>query len=172
MRKWIDLFESAPRTLYHGTLKEYLPEIERHGLNPTVGDFVLNFYDPSGDEGYDPEYDSLEPLLFAAAKGDLQRCVNAIVHRLRAKGLRGTCKEVIEHGAIIVIRDEDDQFYHRDHDPDYRGLAQDHPVQVEPGDYYAMEEAVPAYIVTGKRLRDLLRRERIDGYFSPPPPQR
>jgi hypothetical protein len=168
----INLVESAPRTLYHGTLKEYLPEIERTGLIPSVGDFVLNFYDPSGDEGYDPEYDSLEPLLFAAGKGDLIRCVNAIRHRLRAAGMQGTCKEVVEHGAIIVIKDGDDQFHHRHPDADFRGLAHDHPRQVEPGDYYSMEEAVPAFVVVGKRLRDLLRRNRIDGFYSAPPPVR
>lgn len=166
------LNESAPRTLYHGTLKEYLPEIEQHGLVPTVGDFVLNFYDPSGDEGYDPEYDSLEPLVFAAQKSDMRRCVNAIAHRLRQQGIQPTASNILQHGAVIAVKDRDEQFHYRNHDRDYRGFAEEHPLQVEPGDYYSMEEAIPAYVVTGKRLRQLFARAGLSEFTSPRPPIR
>lgn len=168
MNKVQSLFESTERTLYHGTLTEYLPDIEKHGLVPTVGSFVSDFYDPSGDEGYDAERDSLEPLVFAAQKSDLQRCVNAIGHRLREKNIPWTPENIIKYGAIIAIKDGD--FYHRNHDTS-RGAAweDDHPVQVEPGDYYSMREQLPHYIVTGGRLRDLLRRNRIGGFYSPVP---
>ncbi len=161
-----ELFEAAPRTLYHGTLKELLPEIKQHGLVPTVGEFVSHFYDPSGDEGYDPEMDSLEPLVFAASKVDIKRCVNAIVHRLRAKNINPTPENIIEYGAIIVIKDENEDFYHRPRDIDDESNWQEYPTQVEPGDYYSHQEAIPAFIVTGKRLKHLLRRNRIEGFVS------
>jgi hypothetical protein len=164
------LNESAPRTLYHGTLKAYLPEIEKNGLVPTVGEFVSHFYDPSGDEGYDAETDALEPLVFAASKRDLQRCVNAIIFRLRDDRIDATYENVIKYGAIVAYRDADEQFYTRpkDGERDYS----DHPTQVEPGDFYSYEDIAPTYTVTGKRLRDLLRRNRIDGFVSPKPPIR
>jgi hypothetical protein len=169
MRNWIDLCgvlsESAPRTLYHGTLKDNIPSISANGLTPVVGDFVSNFYDPSGEEGYDAERDALEPLVFAAGKKDLQRCVNAIRHRLQAQGIRPTPDNIIEHGAIVVIRDEHDMFDHRPHDDQY-GVEDPH---VEPGDYYAYEDVEPSFIVTGAKLRDLLRRSRIAGFYSLPP---
>lgn len=164
------LKESAPRTLYHGTLKEYVPEIMRNGLVPTVGDFVSNFYAPNtDDEYYDPERDSLEPLVFAADKREIARCVNAIRHRLQANGIRVTPENIIAHGAIIVVKDTDEEFIqHNDDTNPYH----DHPVQVEPKDYYTDREVLPAHILTGNKLKDFLRRSRIDGFWSPRPPIR
>lgn len=171
MRKWIDLCESAPRTLYHGTLREYLPTIMKQGLEPAVGDFVSHFYEPDReDEYYDPEHDSLEPLVFAASKHDLQRCVNAIQHRLRAERMPSTSENVIRYGAIVVYRDEDEHFYHRPAgDEAYQA---DYPTQVEPGDFYSDRNIVPTYCLTGSKLRDLLRRNGVEGFVSPRPPIR
>ena len=161
--------ESAPRTLYHGTLKEYLPTIKTLGLEPMVGDFVSNFYDPSHEEGYEAERDALDPLVFAATKKDLQRCVNAIVHRLRDKRIPATSDNIIAHGAIVVTRDTNDQFYHRERE---ETRYEDHPTQVEPGDFYSYETIHPDYVLTGKKLRDLLRRNKVDGFVSMRPPIR
>ena len=100
------LFENAPRTLFHGALKEYLPEITKHGLVPAVGDFVSDFYGNTvydDEDFYDPERDSLEPLVFAAQRKDIARCVNAIRHRLVAKGIRATPESIIKHGAILGV---------------------------------------------------------------------
>ena len=167
---WLtSLFENAPRTLFHGTLKEYLPEIMKHGIVPTVGDFVSSFYDRSYDDDYDPEIDSLEPLVFAAKRADIIRCFNAIRHRLVAKGIRPTPENIIEYGAVIVIKDAEEEFVQHDYETDPYA---EHPVQVEPGDFYSDRTITPAYILRGNKLRDLFRRQRIDGFWSPRPPIR
>lgn len=163
MRKWIDLFENTARTLYHGTLKENLPEIEKRLLVPTVGSFVSDFYDRSGDEDYEAERDSLEPLVFAAQKQNINRCVTAIIWRLRQKNIPVTPENVIRYGAIIAIKDRDNQFYHAS--PDEFGYAQ-HPEQVEPNDFYSYKEAEPFYVYQNAKLKDLLRRNLIDGFYS------
>ncbi len=159
------LFESSPRTLYHGTLKEYLPHIKSHGLQPTVGDFVSNFYDPSDDEGYDPEQDSLEPLVFAASKYDLIKCINAIIFRLKGKGLRGTPDEIIKYGAILVIKDVNNNFIHRPIE-DFGNWYDEHPRAVEPNDFYSDHITEPFIIYQDSKLKNLLRRNGFDAWMG------
>ncbi len=164
-----DITESAPRTLYHGTLKEYLPSIMKNWLVPEVGDFVSDFYDPSGDEGYDPEVDSLEPLVFGAAKADLKRCHSAISWRLRGKNISPTPENIIRYGAIVVMKDHEEKFIHAAQNGVYNG---EHPRQVEPGDFYSHEEVEPSHVLVNGKLRDLFRRAKIDGFVSMIPPIR
>ncbi len=160
-----DLFESAPITLYHGTLREYIPEIHKHGLIPTVGELVSKFYDNRYDDDYDPEYDSLEPLVFAADKNQINKCIAAIKWRLRAKRIEDSPQNVIKYGALLIIKDENDDFVKAEMDGPY-----DHPRQVEPDDYYSDREQNVSIILTGNKLKDFLRRARIDGFYSLRPP--
>ena len=142
-----DLFESAPRTLYHGTLREYIPEINKHGLIPTVGELVSTFYDNSYDDNYDPEYDSLEPLVFAADKNQINKCIAAIKWRLRAKKIDDSPKNVIKYGALLIIKDENDYLVTADMHSHH-----DHPRQVEPDAYYSAREQNVNIILTANQL--------------------
>jgi len=155
MRAYEFLFESAPRTLYHGTLKANLPAIMQGGLDPRIGDFTKHFYDDDPD---------LEELVFACSKKDIKNGINAIIHLLKQQGIPSTPDNVIKYGAMVVIKDEWNEFEHRPHgDMNYWG---EYPTQVEPGDFYAREPVEHTYILQDRKLKDLLRREGFDAWMG------
>lgn len=156
MRAYEFLFENAPRTLYHGTLKSNLPSIIQGGLEPRVGAFTSHFYDPDEDD--------LSELVFASSKKDIQKGINAIIHLLKSQGIPSTPENIIEYGAMVVIKDEYNEFEHRPRD-DMNDWGE-HPYQVEPGDFYARENVGHSYILQDKKLKDLLRREGFDAWMG------
>lgn len=156
MRAFEFLFESAPRTLYHGTLKSNLPSIMKGGLEPRIGAFTSHFYDPDEDD--------LAELVFASSKKDIQKGMNAIVHLLKSQGIESTPENVIKYGAMVVIKDEYNEFEHRPAD-DMNDWG-DHPYQVEPGDFYSRENVGHSYILQDRKLKDLLRREGFDAWMG------
>lgn len=155
MRAFEFLTESAPRTLYHGTLKTNLPSIMQGGLEPRIGHFTKHFYDDDPD---------LEELVFASSKKDINKGLNAIIHLLKQQNIPSTPENIIKYGAMVVIKDEYNEFEHRPSDDmDYWG---EYPRQVEPGDFYAREPVAHTYILQDRKLKDLLRREGFDAWMG------
>jgi 8-oxo-dGTP pyrophosphatase MutT (NUDIX family) len=144
--------QATSKTLYHGTTVEIARKAMQHGLYPNVGDFVREFY---GSE--------LDNLVFATDKSEITKATSAIgFHVARQLGIsrhRLTSKQLYQHGALLVIRsgmDTNDHLYYRSKDDhlDY----DDHPEQVEPGDYYGYEQIDPDYMLTGIKLKRFLTR--------------
>jgi hypothetical protein len=147
--------ESAARTLYHGTLKANLPSIMKGGLEPRIGHFTKHFYDDDPD---------LEELVFASSKKDVNKGLNAIIHLLKQQGIPSTPDNIIKYGAMVVVKDEYDEFEHRPRDD--MNDWNDYPRQVEPGDFYAREPVGVTYILQNRKLKDLLRREGFDAWMG------
>jgi hypothetical protein len=148
------LTESRPRTLYHGTLKSNLPSIMQKGLEPRVGDFTNHFYDQEEDE--------LEELVFAAGKKDMQKALNAIIYLLKQQGIPSTPSNIIKYGAVVVIKDEYNEFEHRPKN-DHNQWGE-HPTQVEPGDFYSRDTVSAKYVLQNNQLKNLLRRQGFDAW--------
>jgi hypothetical protein len=72
------LNESTPRTLYHGTLKEFVPDIMDFGLLPQVGKFTAHAYQEYREAGI-----PLENVVFAADRAELYKCISAIIGQMR-----------------------------------------------------------------------------------------
>jgi 8-oxo-dGTP pyrophosphatase MutT (NUDIX family) len=148
--------QATGKTLYHGTTVEIAQNAMQHGLYPSVGEFVRNFY--GDDDG-----GGLDNLVFAADKAGMHKAVNAmefhVGKKLGVSPHQLTDKQLYQNGAILVIRsgmDTNDSLYHRSNDDhmDY----DDHPTQVEPGDYYGYEAVDPDYMLTGIKLKRFLTR--------------
>lgn len=150
------LNENAPRTLYHGTLKSNIPAIKQRGLEPRLGDFTKHFYDDDPD---------LEELVFASSKNDIKKGLNSIIYYLRQRGIEPTPENIIRYGAMVVVKDEYDEFSHRPLS-DLGSWYDEHPRQVEPGDFYAKEPVGVTYILQNNKLRDLLRRQGFDAWMG------
>lgn len=143
--------EDSPRTLYHGTQKRWLPYIEKLGLFPTVGDFTRELYSEYQDHGID-----LEPLVFAADRQGLGKCISAILGPPTKRTIR-TADEFYKQAAILVIKKQSRQFAR--HAGDFSDY---HPATVEPQDYYTQEVVYPDFALTDDRLKRFLRRNNID----------
>lgn len=153
LRRWLNavqstLTESIGRTLYHGTLRKFLPSILATGLWPALGDFTRQAYAESEEAGID-----LDELVFAADKEGLRSCVSAIIGALEQAGIKDTVDNFFRYGAIVVIREGGDRMEHREDDND-----EGHPQTVEPGNYYSHYRVQVDYALTGWRLRSFLRR--------------
>jgi len=146
------LFESTPRTLYHGTLRRYIPSIRQHEMWPSVGEFTKEMYSEYRSEGI-----VLPELLFAADKKNLQKCTSAILGAMRQKNIPWTEKNFFNNAAIVVFKHREPYFKHRgeeeyDFDPEGR-----YPT-VEPGDYFREDAMFFDFILTGKKLINFLKR--------------
>ena len=151
MRAQQFILENSPRTLYHGTQKRWLPYIQKLGLFPTVGDFTRELYSEYQDHGID-----LEPLVFAADRQGLVKCVSAILGP-PSKRTIFTADEFYKQAAILVIKKQSRQFAR--HAGDFSDY---HPATVEPHDYYTQEVVYPDFALTDDRLKRFLRRNNID----------
>jgi hypothetical protein len=147
--------ENAPRTLYHGTLKTYLPGIKKYGLLPKLGDFTRHFYDDDPD---------LEELVFAASRKDVRKALNSIIFNLKKNNIDPSPENIIKYGAIVVIKDVFDNFEHRPYD--YYNDWNEYPRHVEPGDFYSREPVEITYILQNKKLKDFLRRQGFDDWLG------
>ena len=153
------LEESTPRTLYHGTLKQNVPDILDRGVLPRVGSFTAHAYDEYQQAGID-----LPPLVFAADRRGLGKCISAIIGQMRQhlpgfrnRGYNGiTVDEFYQHAAVLVFRHAERRFQHR-----FSNEFYNHPPQVEPDDYYHQGADLPDTVLTDHRLRSFLRRNEI-----------
>jgi hypothetical protein len=154
------LCESTPRTLYHGTLRQYVPMIMQIGLMPTVSGFTERAYGAYIRKGIE-----LPAMVFAADRTGLGKCVSAIVGAMEQAGIadreEGHTESFFRHGAIIVLKHAAESFKHRPDEPpslDPHPPSKDHPVSVETNDYYREEGIKPSFAIMGDRLRSFLRR--------------
>jgi hypothetical protein len=147
------------KTLYHGTIINNVPSIEKYGLMPSVGEFVKDAYDMTGYEGLNPD-DYLKELVFATDKEQLDKAVTAITAQISKKLNKSfhsvTDEEFIHYGAIVKIYDGDSVLERRPPgDENYYG---EYPHTVEPGDYYSSNYVGVDDILTGHRMIRLLKR--------------
>lgn len=154
------LLESQPKTLYHGTLKVFLPDILDFGLQPSLGAFVKHAYNEYRAVGIPLEY-----VIFASDRQGLGKCVSAIIGQLRQHFDEIdpiTSEEFYKHAVIVVMKHAEHRFKYKSIDDQ----SLDHPPQAEPEDYYRKINIMPDYILTDKRLRNFLRRNdiRLDDY--------
>ena len=161
MRMQEILAESTPRTLYHGTLKRFVPDILDLGLLPQVGAFTAHAYDEYRRHGI-----PLDNVVFAADRQGLGKCISAIIGQMRQVGMEKiTMKDFYANAALLVIKRGERRFQRRPEDD----IVGDHPHQAEPGDYYTRGADYPDIVLTGDRLRGFLRRNgvRLDDYGIP-----
>ena len=145
------------KTLYHGTVVDFIPSIKKLGLIPSVGEFVRTAYAGATDGDID-EY--LKELVFATDKQQLSKAVNAITAQVGAKLHKDfhsvTDDEFQKYGALAIVKDGDSVMSHRDKDDEnYYG---NYPYTVEPGDYYSEDSVGVDYILTGTKLISFLKR--------------
>ena len=146
------LTESTPRTLYHGTLMKFVPTIMEFGLLPSIGEFTRRAYQEYTDAGID-----LEPLVFAADKKDLRKCVGAMVSWLKQHGIPVTEENFYKKTALIVIKQGEKHMQYRKDEFDFG-----HPDTVEPGDYYSSNTVLPTYYITGNKLKSFLQKNSVN----------
>ena len=155
LRRWMTLLENTPRTLYHGTLRRYLPSILRYGLEPRLGEFTRNAYDEVEAAGID-----LPELVFAADKQGLRKCVSAIIGQMRQLDLPEDEESFYRNAVLLVIREGGDFMSHKDDDDD-GSYWSDHPETAEPGDYYTDDFVAVSHILTGNKLKGFLARHNV-----------
>jgi hypothetical protein len=119
-----------------------------------VGSFVENAYGEYINEGVE-----IPDLVFAADKKGLARSVSAMVHHIGVKLGKDfhdvTDNDILNHGLLVIIHDEENTVEQRpEEDINYYGQ---HPVHVEPGDYYS-ESLRADKFVKGRQLLRLLER--------------
>ncbi len=155
------LTESTPRTLYHGTLKEFVPDIMDFGLLPQVGKFTAHAYQEYREAGI-----PLEDVVFAADRTGLYKCISAIIGQMRHQYPQWdqhtgtddiTSDDFYRHAALLVLKRAEKRWQHRPQDD----LAGYHPPQVEPGDYYIRGADLPNFVLTDNKLRNFLRRNNV-----------
>ena len=154
LRKAIGEAAETPRLLYHGTLKKHLPVIKQLGLQPSIGYFVKKAYGDSPD---------LKSVVFASEIRDIGKVINAITANVLAEvgDVPITMDEFYEHGAVVVLK-YGKQFKHISYHDDEEESDTEHPMQVEPGDFYSYNIIEPYAILIDKRLERLL--DRIEMY--------
>lgn len=144
-KEWIKL---AERTLYHGTVNDNIDSIMKFGLLGGTGSFVQNAY---GDYS-----DDLPDLSFAADKEGIDKAVTAMVHHIGQKLNKDfhdvNDNDIRNHGVLFIIKDGDDFTFQRP----YKDTPYDnHPMTVEPGDYYSEDIPVTNYLTGSALLRHL-----------------
>lgn len=155
LRRYIDiveqrgaLLESTPRTLYHGTLRKFLPTILRQGLWPSVGAFTERMY------GGETEGGELQDLVFAADKQGIVKCFSAIASWIRIEyGGLYTVALVKQHGALCVLKHAEDDFDHHAGGDDWS----DH-IQVEPRDYFSDQRVRVSFVLTGNKMMNFIAK--------------
>ena len=145
-----------------------------YGLEPQVGALVQEAYEDDA-ESVDHE---LEPLAFAGDKEALKHGVySAMLRAIEVAGHPITDRELAirNWGAIVVIKAGDDYFDHKhENEDDGTHMPIDHPMQVEPGDYYSREGVEPDYVISGAALIRFLKSQGVvmERYSSDIPKER
>lgn len=154
------LMEDGPdRTLYHGTLIRYVPDILEQGLWPSLGDFTRDAYAENEEVG-----DHLPDLVFAADKEGLRKCVSAIYGQMRVLKINWTPETFRVNAALLILRGKVERFSHR-----YDQEDENHPVTVEPEDYYTDRHITVDAVLTGAKLIRFLRRFTSAQFMLPEP---
>lgn len=151
---------ASSRSLYHGTLIDHMPDIERSGLQPGVGGFTSDAYDldedgnykqgPNAEDQYSPAELGIRPVVFMADKKRLDHSLNAIRHNVANKLGKGfhdiTPQDVQDHGLLVKYKGQmgkqdppANYVYDEQHEEPFENLHDKgtHPYQAEPGDFYS-----------------------------------
>jgi hypothetical protein len=154
---------SVPRTLYHGTLKEFLPDIFDFSLLPQVGAFVQSAYREYAEEGI-----PLDSVTFAADRRSIGKCVSAIIGQMRHRYPKFnpfspnstiTANDFFDHGAVLVLKKAEFRFQKMTPDLIATGA---HPPQAEPDDYYHRGADYPDFVLQDSKLEAFLRAQGVD----------
>lgn len=148
--------------LFHGTLRDNVPNIKKNWLQPKAGSFTKKFY---GDA---------EPRVHMADDFGLNKVAAALHHHIGHKlgKFMGqvTADDIEKHGAVAIVNmtKHSDHDIHR-HDNDgtsthkrYGYTVHEHPGDsVEPHDYYSKEDVRPSGIIKGKQLVKMMRKRNL-----------
>jgi hypothetical protein len=147
------------KTLYHGTVIDNVPSIEKYGLIPGTGNFVSDAYGEYEDAGIE-----LPELVFATEKSKLSAAVTAATHHIGKKLNKNfhdvSDAEFFKYAVIIKIYDGEEYFKYREK-TDALNYADEHPPQVEPGDYYSEDSVGVDEFLTGNSMVRLLKRYNL-----------
>jgi len=151
------LLSVTPRSLYHGTIRDHEQSIKRHGLYPSVGDFVRDSYGTSYD------IKDIDEVLFAADKKGVGNALGAMIHHIAKKLGKGyhdvTDQEILDHGMLVKIHPiEVEGFKQRPEHGEPEDYYEEFPVSVEPGDYYTDQLVGVDWTLTGKKMLKFLQR--------------
>ena len=147
--------EANNTTLYHGTLKDHIPTIQRDGIQPQVGSFIRKVYPKA----------KISPLVYAAEKQDKGKVFssirNAVADKLGKTKYEVSKDEFIEHGAVAVIQHDAEKMEQctRDRKP-YRS--------VEKWDYYCSQPVHPDSFLTGDEMVEFFGVILLDKNPTPP----
>jgi hypothetical protein len=152
----------ARHKLFHGTLAQHVPSIQKSGLLPQKGGWSGRFYEDAVD------------LVYAVdeTKGRTKRVVLAIIGQMLKVGLiqwtedyelKNLKVDLAEYGAVVVVQSASFIPY-----PPY--IEQPgHPIGAEPGDWYSHEtigvEDVTG-VITGPELLEWLNPEPSEFEFE------
>lgn len=177
------------RTLYHGTIIDHKKSIEDFGVKTSVGDWVMDSYRIGFDSDFTEEEvgEALGGITFAADKEEMDKAVGAMTFHIAKKLGKDygdvTLEDIKNHGMLVIFKEIDDKealrqpedkedtgwFRHPKDMEDISFYAQ-HPISVEPGDYYFKSEDGDAIgfdnILTGNKMIDFLRRNGALKYFD------
>lgn len=183
---------ATTRSLYHGTLIDHMPDIQRFGLQPDVGPFTQDAYQSNDPEYADAMQELMYPQVFMADKTGLNKALTAMRYNISTKLNKGfhevTPLDIRNHGLLVKqpsemgwsdnpLSDKHLQLDYRpdeggeakgpwEDDPNYRGWDDDqYSYQVEPGDYYSDSPVGPHglhYIYGPALLRTLRNNGLLD----------
>lgn len=155
------------RTLYHGTIIDNLESIKNIGLSGSElnqsGTLVHDSYrGVYSDNEWEGESNKEVPV-FMSDKHSLGSSVTAMRFNI-AKKLKKTIQEVtdldiLNHGLLVVIKDEDNQVSQFDADNFHSSLDQEKFFGLEDGDYYSEGENAHAFL-QGNNLVRFLNKNR------------
>jgi hypothetical protein len=146
------IFESTPKTLYHGTIVKNLPSIMKYGIEPKIGKFTSNVYKDYIKAGIDLPY-----LTFAADRNNLKKVISSILGAMSNENIELNLNNFLENAAIVVFKKAEKRFQYRSPND----LTHMHP-NVEPEDYYSEMNMIADYALTGKKLLKFLQKNNID----------
>jgi hypothetical protein len=156
------LMERPIRKLYHGTLAQNVPSIQKSGLLPQKGGWSGRFHADAVD------------LVYAIdeTEGRTKRVALAIIGQMLKVGfvqwtddyqLENLKADLAEHGAVVVVQSASFISY-----PPYVEQP-GHPIGAEPGDWYSRDtvsvEGI-ARIITGQELLEWLSPEPSEFEFE------
>ena len=135
----------STRSLYHGTLRDHLPSIERYGLIPEVGQFTKDAYElgendeyKQGEDTYSADELGVEPAVFMTGKDELQKAHTAmqaaIANKLGKPFHQVTDNDIRNHGLLVKLPGQMGETG----EPLNQAQEgrEDQPFQAGPNDYY------------------------------------
>lgn len=120
---------------------------------PTLGDFTKKVYGSAAAQGI-----QLEPLIYAADRQGLGKCVSAIIDGIIQQYPHAALTTTLfyQHAALVVLKHAGTAFIHSDQD------TATQPISVEQGDYYRREPIAVNFVLTDQRLKRFFTKNGIN----------